>query len=62
MAIREKEKLRNLGMVFKPSLKCLKTRMFVLSEYIYIISSYIIFVEPFWLNKKSGLAVKKNAI
>ncbi len=24
MAIREKEKLRNLGMVFKPSLKCLK--------------------------------------
>jgi hypothetical protein len=59
MAIREKGKYRDLGMIFKPSFKCFKneknylyssdskTRMFVLSEYIYIISSFIIFVEPF---------------
>jgi len=25
--------------------------MFALSEFIYIISSYFIFVEPFWLNQ-----------
>jgi len=47
MAIREKGKLRDLGMVFKPSFKCfknekiifsqviLKTRMFVLSQNIW---------------------------
>ena len=49
MAIREKGKLRDLGMAFKPSFKCLKntlkfsdskTRNFTLSEYIYI---YILF-------------------
>ncbi len=35
-----------------------KTRMFVLSEYIYIISSYFIFVEPLRLKqKKSGSVV-----
>jgi hypothetical protein len=56
MAIREKEKLRDLGMVFKPSFKCLKnqltssdseTRNFTLSEYINILSSYILFAERF---------------
>jgi hypothetical protein len=38
-----------------------KTRNFTLSEYIYIISSYIIFAERFWF-KKSGLREKKHAI
>jgi len=51
-------------MVFKPSFKCFikqknhlqssdsKTRIFVLSEYIHIISSHIKFVERFKLKKK----------
>ena len=36
--------------------------MFVLSEYIYIISSYFIFVEPFWLKQiqKKRSNRKKN--
>jgi hypothetical protein len=58
MAIREKGKLRDLGMVFKPSFKCLKNKKINLlpailkletllyhNIYIYIISSYIIFAE-----------------
>ena len=60
------------GMVFKPSFKCfknekiifiqviLKTRMFVLSEYVYIISSYIIFVRRFRLTKKKWSNSLKN--
>ena len=59
-------KLRDLGIVFKPSFKCLKnqltssdseTRNFTLSEYINILSSYILFAERFWFKKKkeSGL-------
>jgi len=60
MAIREKGKLRDLGMVFKPSFKCLKIKkinfiqvilkletLLYQNIYIYIISSYIIFVKPF---------------
>jgi len=39
-------------------------KMFVLSEHIYIISSYFIFVEPFWHRQiqKKGLIEKKLAI
>ena len=59
-------------MVFKPSFKCfknekiifiqviIKTRMFVLSEYVYIISSYIIFVRRFRLTKKKWSNSLKN--
>jgi hypothetical protein len=64
---------RKKGMVFKPSFKCLKnkknqlyfdskTRNFTLSEYIYIVLSYSIFIERFRLKqKKSGLIGKKHA-
>jgi len=58
MAIREKGKLRDLVMAFKPSFKCLKNEKInsiqaiikletILHQNIYIISSYIIFVQPF---------------
>jgi hypothetical protein len=51
-------KLRDLGMVFKPSFKCLKNKKInsspailkletLLYQNIYIISSYIIFAERF---------------
>ncbi len=66
-------KLRELGMVFKPSFKCLKNKEINFSPtilkletclyqniYIYIISSYIIFAERFWFKKKSGLIEKKK--
>ena len=72
MAICEKVKLRDLGMVFKPSFKCFKNEKFIFIQvilklkclfyqtYIYIISSYIILVERFRLKqKKSGLIEKK---
>ncbi len=37
--------------------------MVVLSEYVFFISSYFIFLEPFWLkNSKKGLIEKKIAI
>ena len=69
-------KLRDLGMVYKPSFKCLKNKKINFSPailkletllyqniYIYIISSYIIFAERFWLKKKKiGLIEKKHAI
>ncbi len=66
LAIREKGKLRDLGMVFTPSFKCFKNEKVIFIQVIlkleclfyqniYIISSYIIFVEPFWLKIKSGL-------
>jgi hypothetical protein len=55
-----KGKLRDLGMVFKPSFKCLKNKKINFSPailkletllyqniYIYIISSYILFAERF---------------
>jgi len=60
MALREKAKLRDLGMVFKPSFKCFKNEtiifikmilkqefLFYQNIYIYIISSYILFAVPF---------------
>ena len=58
-------KLRDLGMVFKPSFKCLKNKIINLSPailkletllyqniYIYIIFYYIIFAERFLFKKK----------
>jgi len=67
-------KLRDFGMVFKPSFKCLKNKKINFSPaflkletllyqsiyYIYIISSYIIFAERFLFKKKSGLREKKT--
>jgi hypothetical protein len=60
MAIRKKGKWRDLDMVFKPSCKCFKNEkiifiqvilklecLFYQNKYIYIISSYFIFIEPF---------------
>jgi len=56
-------------MVFKPSFKCFKneknyfyssdskTRSFTLSEYIYIIVSYYIFIEQFGLQQKKSVLV-----
>jgi hypothetical protein len=68
MAIREKGKLRDLGMAFKPSFKCLKntlkfsdskTRNFTLSEYIYIYYFILYyFRRAILIQKKSGLTVK----
>ena len=72
MAIRKKGKLRDLGIVFKPSFKCFKnkknllyssdskTRMLVYRN-IYIISSYNIFVERLRLKKKWSKSIKKHA-
>jgi len=59
-------------MVFKPSFKCFKyeknylyssdsiTRNFTLSEYIYIILSYSIFIELFRLKQKKNGLIEKN--
>ena len=61
--VSEKEKLHDLGMVSNQVLSVIKmkiylyssdskTRIFVLSEYIYIISSYFKFGEQFRLKQK----------
>ena len=64
------EKLRDLGMFFKPSFKCLKNKknnlspaflkLETLSEHVFIISSYIIFAERFWFIKKKKWSKRKK--
>jgi len=70
---------RKKGMVFKPSFKCLKNkknqlyssdsknRNFTLSEYIYIVLLYSIFIERFrlkqkkkWSNRKKTCQINQN--
>ncbi len=75
IAIREREKLRDLGMFFKRNFKCFKNEKVnfsqlilklecLLYQNIYIISSYFkLFIEKFRLNKKKVYQqFKKNAV